>query len=286
MLLMLLCAGSVHAQAPTEHAMDPDYRPDNGYWSEGVPRWFVSTKSELGTVYAKPYLSFGYGLPHWIWAGIDVNAIITTSVAEVFAGARLSSPVFDLSFAVRDNWSFDKPFLMPRTSYNSTQVLDAAGPKAQYWALEAEAVAILPLPHAALVANFVMIDVLDMPPDMYLYEESYRLVTKDPVFFVMRGAALARFLHENALKMGLLTEYGFSTGRDKGVLRMGPIISMQLTDHLAVNLGVTVKISSPDHLGLTLGAYGLAGFRYQWASGERRPELPWQGDLIPLGISH
>ena len=96
---LALCALAlpVHAQAPTEHATDPNYRPENGYWSEGVLRWFVSTKSELGTVYTKPYFSFGYGLPHWIWAGVDVNAILTTSVAEVYAGARVTSPVLDLS---------------------------------------------------------------------------------------------------------------------------------------------------------------------------------------------
>ena len=285
-LLALSSAGSARAQAATEHAHDPDYRPENGYWSEGVPRLFVSTKSALGAIYTKPYFSLGYGLPHWIWAGIDVNAIITTSVAEVFAGARLSSPIFDLSFGIRDNWSFDKPFLMPRDSFNYAQVVDAPGSKARYWALESEAVAILPLPHAALVANFVMVNLLDLPDNMYLYEESYRLITKNPTFYVMRVAALARFLHENSLKAGILAEYGFSTGRDKGVLRMGPIVSLQLTDHLSLNLGVTLKVSSPDHLGIALGAYGLAGFRYQWATGERRPELPWQGDLIPLGISH
>lgn len=284
--LTLLCTSTLHAQAETEHARDPNYRPENGYWSEGVPRWFISTKSELGTIYTKPYFSAGYGLPHWIWAGIDVNAIITTSVAEVFAGARLSSPVFDVSFAIRDNWSFDKPFLMPKASFSRADVVDAGGPRAKYWALEGEAQAILPLPHAALVGDFVMVDLLNMPDDMYLYEESYRLITKNPLFFVMRMAAVARFLPENCLKTGILAEYGFATGRDKGVWRVGPIVSLQVTDHLALNLGVTLKVSSPDNLGLTLGAYGLAGFRYQWATGERRPELPWQGDLIPLGIGH
>jgi len=283
--LVLICAAApVAAQGATEHAKDPNFRPENGYWAEGVPRWFVSAKPEVGTLYAKPYLSFGYGLPHWIWAGIDVNAIITTSVVEVYAGGRLASPVFDLAFAIRDNWSLDKPFLMPRASYTRAQVLDAPGARAQYWALEGEAVAVLPLPHAALAANFVMINVLDMPNDMYLYEESYRLITKNPLFFVMRFAALARFLHENSLKAGVLAEYGWNTGRDKGVWRFGPIAMLQITDHLSLNLGVTLKVSSPDHLGLALGAYGLAGLRYQWASGERRPELPWQGDLIPLGI--
>lgn len=282
----LSLASAARAQSEDEHARDPSYRPENGYWSVGEPRWFISTKSDLGTIYAKPYFSAGYGLPHWIWAGVDVNAIITTSVAEVFAGARLSAPVFDISFGIRDDWSFDKPFLMPRTTYFRADVVDAPGKRAKYWALEGEVVAVLPLPHAALVGDFVLVDVLHMPNDMYLYEESYRLITKTPFFYVMRTAAVARFLHENALKLGLLAEYGFHTGRERGVWRLGPVLSLQLTDHLALNLAATLKVSSPDHLGLTLGTYGIAGLRYQWATGERRPELPWQGDLIPLGLDH
>jgi hypothetical protein len=44
----------------------PGARQENGYWSTGTPRWFVSSKSDLGGIYMKPYFSAGYGLPHWI----------------------------------------------------------------------------------------------------------------------------------------------------------------------------------------------------------------------------
>ena len=57
-------------------------------------------------------------------------------------------------------------------------------------------------------------------------------------------------------------------------------MSLQLTDHLQLNAAVTLKLSSPDAMGLALGAFGTAGLRYQWATQERRPELPWQGNLI------
>lgn len=269
-----------------EHARDPDYRPANGYWSVGEPRLFLSTKSELGVPYTKPYFSVGYGWPHWIWTGVDVNAIITTEVAEIYSGLRLASPVLDLAFGIRDNWSFDKPWLAPRDSFNRDQVLKAPGPLARYAALEGEAVGVLPLPHAALAVDFVVVDVLDMPEDKYLYEESYRLITKNRLFFVARGLALARILPENSLAVGVLTEFGFNTGRSSTVLRVGPVMMLQITDHLALNMGFTLKVASPDHLGLTLGAYGVAGFRYTWATGERRPQFPWQGDIIPLGQAH
>jgi hypothetical protein len=65
----------------------------------------------------------------------------------------------------------------------------------------------------------------------------------------------------NALKVGLLTELLTSTGRGEDVFRMGPAFDLQLTDHLEALGTLSVAVSSPDRLGLALGAYGLAGVR-------------------------
>ena len=71
----------------------------------------------------------GYGLPHWIWTGIDVNAIITTSVLEVYGGrAHHLHAGVRRRVRIRDNWSFDKPFLNPKSSYTYDDVFNQAGP--------------------------------------------------------------------------------------------------------------------------------------------------------------
>lgn len=259
----------------------PEDRPENGYWSEGDARWFVSARPELGTIYAKPYLSAGYGIPHWIWAGIDLTGLTTLDMGQVMGGVRLASPILDLSFVGRDTLSYGKPFLTPAAMFTRKSVLDAPGPNARYTVLEAEATAIAPLPYSALVANFIVVDVLDMPRGSYLYEENYRVVIKDPLLFVLRLTPVVRFLREESLKIGVLTEYAFHTGRGHTVFRMGPVAALQLTDHLQIMAGVSLAVSSPDQLGLMLAAYGIAGIRYQWATGERDPQLPWRGEMIP-----
>jgi hypothetical protein len=256
-------------------------RPDNGYWSEGRPRWFVSTKSEFGAPYLKPYFSAGYGLPHWLWTGVDVNSIATLEMFQAYAGVRAASPILDLAFGARDTWSFGKPFLAPAASFSRANVLDAPGTKARYWAWEAEAVAIAPLPYSALVADFIIVRTLDVPRDRYLFDESYRAVVKDALFYTLRVAAVARFLNEQSLKVGVLSEYVFGTGRGETVVRLGPAGPLQLTDHIEINGTLTLAVSGPDHLGLVLGAYGVAGIRYRWATGERQPKLPWSGTVIP-----
>jgi hypothetical protein len=266
-------------EAPTPAPTAEGSRPENGYWSVGDPRWFVSTKSDLG-LYAKPYFSAGYGMPHWIWAGIDVNAISTIEMGQVYAGVRGATPVFDLAFGFRNTYAYGKPFLEPRSTYSSDQVDDAPGQNAHYWAWEADAVGFVPLPHSAIMLEFIAVGVLDAPRDRYLYEESYRLVIGDSNYMVWRAATVARILKEDALKVGLLYEWLVATGRDQNVFRMGPAFSFQITDHLEAVGCLSVVLHSPDSLGLVLGSYGLAGLRYRWATGERVPELPWRGALI------
>ena len=269
------------ARAEPADAEPREERPEFGYWSQGRPRWFVSTKSDLGTPYVKPYFSAGYGMPHWIWAGVDVNAISTLEFLQGYAGVRASTPILDVAFGVRDTLSFGKPFLAPAPTFTRDDVLEASGPKARYWAWEAEIVAVAPLPHAALVADFIAVRTLDVPDQAYVYEESYRAVVAKPLFAVLRVAAVARVLREDALKIGVLTEYVFGTGRDKNVIRAGPAAVLQLTDHLQALGTLTLAVSSPDNLGLALGAYGVAGLRYQWATGEAEPKAPWAGLFIP-----
>jgi hypothetical protein len=220
-------------------------------------------------------------MPHWIWAGIDVNAITTSEVGQVYAGVRAASPVFDVAFGVRDTYSYGKPFLAPRASFSSDQVSDAAGPNARYWAWEAEAVGFIPLPYSAIMLDFIAVGVLDAPRDRYLYEESYRLVIGESNYNILRAATVARVLREDALKVGLLYEWLVGTGRDRNVFRMGPAVALQLTDHLEAVGTLSVVLHSPDALGIVLGSYGLAGLRYRWATGERAPELPWRGAMIP-----
>jgi hypothetical protein len=255
-------------------------RPANGYWSVGVPRWFVSSKTDVGSIYAKPYFSVGYGLPHWIWVGADVNAITTLEFAQVYGGARASSPILDLAFGVRDTYSYGKPFLTPRATFVAAD-LDRPGRNARYWAWEAEGVAVAPLPHSAILLNYIAVGTIDVPANRYVYDESYRLIVAPSFFQVFRGAIVLRLLREDALRIGVLGGFITSTGRSRGVVRVGPAGALQVTDHLEMLGTLTVAVSSPDRLGLALGAYGVAGLRYRWATGEHAPKWPWVGLRVP-----
>jgi hypothetical protein len=275
---------AVPPRAAADTAVEPVVlkapRPANGYWSEGEARWFVSSKTDLGGVYAKPYVSVGYGLPHWIWVGADLNAITTLEFGQAYAGARASSPILDFAFGVRDTYSYAKTFLDPQVTFVADDV-SRPGRNARYWAWEAEGVAIAPLPYSAILVNYVAVGTLDVPEDRYFYDESYRLIVGSSFFQVFRAAFVLRFLGEESLKIGVLTELITSTGRSRSVFRMGPAAALQVTDHVEMLGTLSVALASPDRLGLALGAYGVAGFRYRWATGERAPTWPWKGLRVP-----
>ena len=277
--LMLLLA--TPALADEKAAMEQ--RPENGYWSVGKPRLFFAARPEVGTPYAKPYVSLGYGMPHWLWLGVDVNAIVTLEMTQAYAGLRAASPILDLAIGLRDTWSFDKHFMLPVPGQRFTRsdVLEGPGERSRYWAWEAEGVGVLPLPHAGIVANVIVVRTLDVPDDHYVYDESYRAIVAKPLFVTARLAAVARFFNEDSVRVGVLTEHVFETGRPEPVWRVGPIASVQITDHLEGMAGVTFAVASPDDLGLSLGTYGIAGVRWRWATGEANPEAPWQGRFIP-----
>lgn len=255
-------------------------RPVNGYWSVGVPRWFVSSKTDLGAIYAKPYFSVGYGLPHWIWVGADLNAITTTEFTQVYGGVRASSPILDFAFGARDTYSYSKTFLEPRATFVADDVY-GSGKNARYWAWEAEGVGIVPLPHSAILFNYIAVGTIDVPENRYVYDESYRVIVAPSFFQVFRTAVVLRLLREDTLRIGVLAELITSTGRSSNVFRMGPAGALQLTDHLEMLGTLSVALSSPDRLGIALGAYGVAGFRYRWATGESAPKWPWKGPMVP-----
>lgn len=281
--LLGLCSAARAAATPPEAADPAEQGSDSGgqgidadYWRRGDARWFVSARAECGVLYAKPYVSAGYGKPHWLWTGVDVNAIATNDFIQGYGGFRASTPILDLAFGWRDTASYGKGWLNPASSYVGADVLNAPGPRERYWAWEAEAVLLVPLPHSALIGDLIAVKTLDVPRGKYLYDESYRVVVKDSLFEVLRVGLVARLLRGDALKAGVLSEWVFGTGRDQDVLRIGPVGSWQLTDHLEA-LGVaTFTVHSPDRLGLVLGTYALAGVRYRWATGERNPKPPWR----------
>ena len=225
----------------------------------------------------------GYGLPHWIWAGVDLNLITTGEFTQVYGGVRA-----DVARARLRLWRAAtrglsaKPFLAPKATFNRARRSQCPGSEITLLGVGSGGRRRRASPHSAILVDFIL-DAHARRARAEAICTKNRIVPSLPIrcTAILRVAAVARVMREGALKFGPLVEHVFATGRDAPITRVGPAGALQLTDHLELNAALTLAVSSPDSLGLSLGAYGVAGLRYRWATGERAPKWPWQGELVP-----
>jgi len=49
----------------------------SSYWAQGVDRWFMSARVDVGFLFFKPRASFGFGRPFHRWVGVPCHRIRT-----------------------------------------------------------------------------------------------------------------------------------------------------------------------------------------------------------------
>lgn len=272
--------GSAAASNPPEnpdHPKPEEPKKKLSYWDQGNPRVFVSSKIDAGPNYAKVQAAVGYGIPHWIWIGFEAFPITTTDFGALYAGVRASIPFLDVAFGYRENQAYRRTYLPARDHHDLDEVhafQDQSGPRARYLTWELEVSGIAPLFGGYAIVAVNADKILDGQPGMHVYEESARAIAALPWIIETRLGYVYPFGHDDFIKVGFLAEEVFLPGRPKNVIRVGPGGSITLTDHLELLGFVTVAVSSPDSLGFFLGAFGIGGLRYKWATGDPTPHFP------------
>jgi len=107
-----------------------------------------------------------------------------------------------------------------------------------------------------------------------LFEESARAVIAPPWVFLARLGYVGNLGRDDFLKVGVLGELISVPERKMLTWRLGPIATARISDHFDALLALTMVVAGRDTLGPTLGAFGIAGIRYKWASGEATPSFP------------
>jgi len=243
------------------------------YWDQGDPRLFVASRVEAG-FYVKPQIAVGYGKPYWINTSAEVYGISTTSFGAGYAGIRGTLPFLDLRIGARYTYSYYRSFLLPKQSYVAEDVNQPAGPLARYSSLETELTGIFPAPLGYVFPVVTIYRIVDTPRDRYLYDESLRGVMKPPWIIGLRLGYVGNFGHDDFVKAGVLSELVVLPGRSDGIVRIGPVALVSLTNHLDALGTVTFVVSSPDSLRIWNGSFGVLGVIYRWATGDVHPAFP------------
>ncbi len=305
-LLVLVASAPVAAQhslpgsfpmdgeGPTqEDTSDDPNRPPG--WSSGTTRGFVGGSFDLGFLYVRPRFQAGWGRPHFKWVGFDVNPIVSPGALGGYAGLRIDHPIVDWRIGARMALPFSRSYMEARPndqSFDRTDLnRDVEGEDGLYISTETELTLTIPVGEGTLFSETALTHVSLVPEDVFVYEDTIKIIVDPPWVWRQRIGYMARFGETGAVRVGLVAEVVGVPKRDMVVVRAGLLLRVWVSPRVEVRGSWIPAIVGRDDLGIRGGDFGLLGLRYRWAtggiSGEQRgdpavlPELR-EGEESPV----
>jgi hypothetical protein len=249
---------------PEDALVDPSMARS---WGKGPPRYFTATTVDLGFVYARPRISFGYGRPFTEWFGIDANPIGSRAGLGAYTGLRLELPVFDVRVGGRYFWAFQHTYLQNQSSYDRLDLETSAGGRARTLTWEVEADGSIPAGPGAFLLRGSLSYVTGVPEGQSVFEETLHVIVEPPLVWRGRAGYALRFGDHGQHAAGLVADVLHVPKReDSETVRAGPIVKLGLSRRVEVRGTFVVTLVSPDRIGLVGGDFTELGVRYRWAS--------------------
>ena len=241
--------------------------PAGNPWRQGRVRPFLSTRVDLGFVFLKPRVSLGYGRPHDVWVGLDVNPLISFEGVGAWGGLRGTLGWLDLRVGARYQYTFSRSFLAQKGLYNKDDIEDRAGPSSSYVSLEAELTLDFPLGPGSLSSELAITYITGVSEGFNVYEETLKVVAKPPWVWRGRLSYMLPLDRDKVFNVGLTAELVGVPRRDLTTLRGGLLASVRLMRSLEARLTFMPVWHSEDDLGSAGSDLLLVGIRHRWATG-------------------
>jgi hypothetical protein len=236
------------------------------YWQLGRLRPAFTSQLEVGYAYIKPRFGMVYGRPYWHWFGLDAYPLVSTSGLGYYVGLSGAWPGIAVRAGSRYQYPFKRSLLEPRASYSRRDLALLEGPRAEYRAWEAELTLTLPAWAGSVFAVLTGYRIDVSEPDLFLYEESLRVVVEPPYLWRARLGYLFAFGPAGAIRFGPALELIGMPTREEHVLRAGVVGSVSINAYLEAQASFIPVLISPDNLGLEGGDFGQLGVRFRWAT--------------------
>lgn len=244
------------------------------YWGAGETRVFAAASFDAGVIFYRTNFAFGYGKPHWSWAGLDGYAVISPDGGTFYGGIRGALPEFEVRAGMRQSFTVDEYVLRPQSSYTRIDADYENTVRSRYMSAEAEMAGSIAVPGGRVFGAAALYVIFNEPEGYYLYEEVAKVIMAPPYLFRVRAGYISQPTWEGTIKVGLAGEVLGDPTRGVFHVRVGPALSVALTHHLDVTGTVAVTVSSPDSIGLLGADLGSFALRYKWATGDKWPEFP------------
>ena len=236
------------------------------YWELGRTRPFLAATVDAGLIYLRPRFTAGYGRPHWSWLGVEGAPSLGLGGLGYYSGVAAALPWLSLRAGTRYFYPFSRRLLEPKDEYERSDIGLLVGPVGDYLTYEAEAAGTLPLGPGSIFAVATGMYISLVPPDLYVYEDSMKVVTAPPWLWRARAGYLLALGANGAIRVGVAGETLGLPGRDAVVIRGGVMASVLISSELEAQASLLPVLASPDSLGLAGSDFGTLGVRYRWGS--------------------
>lgn len=236
-------------------------------WKSGRVRPFMATRLDLGFLFLKPRISAGYGRPHDVWAGVDINPLISFDGVGAWGGLRGTLGWIDLRAGARYQHTWSRSLLTPKGSYTRDDIEDRGGPNSSYVSLEAELTFDLPAGPGTLNMEAAGTYILGVQDGYHVYEETLKVVVAPPWVWRGRLGYILPLDRDRIFRIGLVTELVGIPGRDAHTFRGGLVGSARLMKNLEARITLLPTWWGSDSLGTAGSDFLLVGIRHRWATG-------------------
>jgi hypothetical protein len=238
-------------------------------WKSDAKRYFAASTVDAGYLYLRPRLSLGYGAPHYLWMGVDLNPIFSRQGVGGWAGVRFALPYVDVRAGARAFYAFQRSFLPGDIdSFDRAALETSGGDNAHYITMETELTTGIATKYGeiTLLGSASRVTGFDDPDD-YVYEDTLRTIVGSSLVWRTRAT------------------YGFYPIPSFHQFTLGPavdVIGVPTRDEILVRAGVVTRIVfnrafevrgsfvptfvSRDRLGLITSDFTELGIRWRWAS--------------------
>lgn len=264
-----LSANLVALPSWAAEASEPSEEKSLGYWGDQPARPFVSGEVAVGAMNVVE-VAAGYGKPHFLWAGVKADGIVTTDFASTSAGLRLNGLLLNAYAGVRRTVAFSHRFPVVKEAYTKEDIKDDGQPRLRYTSFDGVLSGVVPAGPIVGFWGARGVWMLDAPSGQAVFSEFFRYTAHEPRAFLVHTAWWWRFMND-ALLVGPAADLAATPGRDP-VVRVGGSVLVALGPHLSCDVIGTFPVSSPDPaLGALFQAWGTAVLRWRWATGDPHP---------------
>jgi hypothetical protein len=256
------------------HSLRAGLLTPQSYWAQDRSRPFAAATFEGGPLFARATLNLGVGKPHYRWSGLEVRGGMSNRHGLMYAGLHALAPNISTRIGMRYTYATDQGFLPPESQFTREDLETKKFEPSRYIAAEGD-ISLnlgLPLGHMFLIGSIHYL--FAVPPARYVFEHDLRVVMAPPFVWRARAGYSVGLGQHDTMRIGVAGEVIGNPARAMHVVRLGPVLAVEITDHFDLLGAVLLIAHSPDGIGLAGADLGQLGLRYRWATGEAAPDFP------------